>query len=381
MRMVKISLTLVAMAAAIAAAQEVKMQKPESFHHAGISLAVPEEFRQQQPEDRFDVFRTVLLVGNEAVMAVSLSAFPAGKEDTADNFADATIADLRKNLAIRHFKVLKRTQLRVAGINGSARLVSFTFRGQETIATQVFFVRDVKSPSQPVRLCYVLTLEGAPAQRARVLTIFGEVVKSISLIPVRRPVLIGVGELSEPVKVFRKGFSIRPPRGWYVYVTETGMDMGQADYLAGGQPLPYVRVNVTDPQTFKSAKECCMAHLAFARKKAEGMNVETKVLSEGPMQLGGVKGYQLVIEQTPRKEKGPVVSGIIMERTVCIRKGSSPPRSFSLLLVGEGGKGRVKAYRKIFEKIAGSFTFLEPASGPATRPATTPAATTPTGEK
>jgi len=71
---------------------------------------------------------------------------------------------MQKNLAIRRLTLLKKINIPVAGTNGTARLVTYAFRGAETTAAQVFFVRDIQAPDLNIsktRICYVLSVETA----------------------------------------------------------------------------------------------------------------------------------------------------------------------------------------------------------------------------
>jgi hypothetical protein len=384
-------LTTVVVTAA-ATAQPSEMQQKLEFPHAGVALAVPSDFQRRRLNEPFDVLRYVLERGGNPQMAVSLSAFPVGEGDTAEAFGEAKLAELRKHVAIRQFKLLKTARMPVAGVTGHAIRMSYTFGGIETTAAQLYFIREVADP--PIRLCYLLTVEERERE-SQLLPVLGEVVRTVKFLPLRHPGELEPPELGEPLELPAMGFSVRPPVGWFADTSPLGASMGQVDYLLGGVTIPMVRVMVGRPGPGATAEQFVTQHLDALRETAEARNVSVEVVSSGEAELADRSGWQFVARQappsTPASPGGREPSAVIVQRSIFAEMNGSEAggdepvgpalsgrRSYSLVCIDRGEKPE-RAVR-ILERVAEGFSLLADEAGnltTATAPTSAPAASAP----
>lgn len=362
-----------------------KIQKPVEYHHAGIVLAVPEGFEARSIPSPLDVMRAILKETGEPVISISSSAYPVGPKATPEAVADTVNTEIKGNLKVRNFKLLKRTKIRVAGIEGAAEMVTFQFSGEDSTAARVYFIRELKEAK--VRICHVVTVEAPPTLQNRMLDVFGVVIRSVALIPPRHPSALGVKELGPPIRNAKLEFEIRPPRHWYTAPTPTGIHMGQMDYLRG-QVTPLVRVFVMDLADESTAADCAKRDLTKATRADETRNVLTEVVSDGPTPMSGREGYGFVVRKIT---KGDVEEGVlpmyIAQRVACEpATRDHPRRKYGLAMIGQGKDP--KKIEQMLARIASGFRFgkalatpttttapaTQPATVPASRPATAPAA-------
>lgn len=357
---------------AIAAGAPIKLGEPVEHPHAGVALAVPKGYEYRPLTQLYDVANAVVAEDGRPVQAVTLSAFPVARKGAADEFADAKMAELRRNLAIRHLKLLKKTPMSVGGLKGAARLMSYTFRGAKTLAAQVYCLRELEGAK--TRICYVLTVECSQDRQARLLPTLGAVVKSVRLTTVRHPAVAPQGKLTGTVEHFGQGFSFRRPPGWYAALSEVGAETGQVDYLIGGLPMPSAHLlAATASGDAITAKACAKKCLAIAKAIAAKSKKASEVLSEGPVKLGKLPAYQFVLKQTDKKK--PATPGgkmlatmLIVHRVACVvRKADDPPTEYTVVLTAPGADA--KAAGDLMEMIASGFALIEVTTQPATRPA------------
>lgn len=376
------------------------MEPRQEFSHAGIALSVPKGFTPQPVGGPFDVMRAVRMQGDRAVQAVTLSAYCVAEKTPPDAFADAMLADLKANLSFRRVEELKKTPMQVAGIAGAGRLVSYELRGQKTTAARVYFVRTLKPTNVPV--CYVLTVEAADQSKDDLLPILGEMVKTVALTNPQHPALLPVKALAAPVKDFKRGFSVRPPAGWFCAPTVLGLQMGRADYLLGGAVVPLVNAMVLPVEAGQTSGGCARKAVETAKATAGEHGMVVKVLAEGPAKMGTLDGYQFILRQSaapapttapttapdkgkakpqpkPKPPAAPPV--LIVQRTVCVFPDLKTPattkpadgRNYSLVLITQGVEAKVAS--AMMDKIAAGFALLSPPKkpAPATKPTTKPA--------
>lgn len=383
---------LAATGALARAAAPVALAKAREYPRAGISLAIPKGFEYRPLWAPYDVMSAAVTEDDRAIQGVTLTAFPVAGKGVADEFADAKFAELKRNLAIQNLKPIKKTTMPVAGVTGAARLMSYTFRGEKTVAAQVFFFREIKN--SPIRICYLLTVQSSSADtQAQLLPTLGAVIKSVQLAPVRHPSVGGTCELGEPVEDPEGLCSVRRPREWYAIRSAVGAEMGQVDYLMGGRPMPSVRLIVAPVSSSTATSEACSKkYLAMANAVATQRKQTCKLVSEGPVQLGTLPAYQFVMVQSPQKAAGAragnaLGSVVLVQRTACvIGEAGAGPKAYMLVLTVRGEAA--KAAAALMNTIAGSFELraastppaTAPATQPATAPATRPAATRPAGK-
>jgi len=374
-------------AAPAGAGTSAVMAPPVEYAHAGIELAVPKGFEVRPLESPYDVMKYIVVENNEVVQAVTLMAFPMSARGTADEFAEMKMAELRRDLAIRHLKLRKQTAMPVAGVTGSARLMSYQHRGKETVAAQVYFIREAKG--ERVRICYVLTVESSVAKdkQSRMLPILGAVIRSIRLTQVVHPAAPPAPQLAKAVADYELGYSVRPPVGWYASKSIVGVEMGQTDYLVGGQPMPSVLLVLTRASADARTSEAVAKQwLGRAKQIAAKRKQKCEVASQGPAKLGRLSAWQFVAKQSAIDKPAPGAPAILrtsppvvlVQRVACVESNSGgEPRVYMLILTCRGEDS--KAAVALMDTVAASFVALSPATQPTTRPATTkPAATRPT---
>ncbi len=383
-----------AIAAHAATDAAVEMAPAIEFPHVGVALSVPEGFQFQQPDEQHLVMRSVLKDGEKAGMAITLSAYLVDGETTTEKFAERMLDELQADLRVRRLEVLKETPMPVAKLEGKARLLTYTYRGEKTTSAGVCFIRELTSPA--VRICYLLQIEALEKRAVKVLPIFGEVVKSVSLTEVRSPADSPFDPTGPATVDLRRGFSIRLPVRWFVRPTATGIRAALSDYLRGGLPIPVLQVAVIDGSPQMTSRECGRAGLAEAQKGAYKAGLKDEVLSEGPATLGGLAAHEFVLLQStapqtkpataaaPTTTSGPAATApaaasapatatqpaegaksvIIAQRTACLPGPAGRRRSYSLVLAYPGGDGN--AARAMLEKLAAGFSLRKaPASPPA----------------
>jgi len=373
---------LIAVSVGAGAVAEISMGEAVAFPHAGIALAWPERFVFRAAHEPYDVARAVLLEGGQPVLAVTVSAFPlAGRKVAADEFAEQMTAEMDANLAVRHLEVLKKTPMRVAGLEAAARLLSYTFRGEEVFAARVYWIRPLTDPE--VELSYAVTVEATAKRRSELLPVLGEVIKTVRLFPLSHPSPEGIETFTEPVVDRLAGYSIRPPLGWYVQQGPGETAIGQMDYLRGGLLAVSAQVLVREHPQPITATEHIEQCIEVAAETAAKVGLDGHLVSKGPAKLAGRAGRQFVFYQAPKAQApatcpaagsapasgpaaGPEEKGVvIVQRTVCLPAGDEKTKSYSLVVVCQGDD--VEAANAFAEKLAAGVRLLD-APAPETLP-------------
>lgn len=343
------------------------MGKKIDYPHAGISLAIPMGFQLQNVREPYDVMRAVFQEDLKALQAVTLSVYPVAQKVTADGFAEAMVAELKKVLAIRHLTIKKKIAIRVAGTDGTACTLKYTFRGVKTLAGRVYFIREFKNAGKKIRLCYVLTVESGPEKKGTLLPILGEVMKTLQTKALNRPVNMPISVFGQVHMDDRNGFFIRPPLGWSITPLPAGAVLTQTDYIQGESATPIVRVTVGELSEAASSKDEAVKYLNIARKTFLGV----KVLKQEPVKLAGREAYQFVLRYVPPKkpsskpilktdsdktnETAPPV--IILQRVLCIAgEKEKAGKSYSIVMICQGGKA--KTLMQNMDKICSQFKLV-----------------------
>jgi len=385
------------------AGDEMKMTKPVEVPHAGIAMAVPTDYAVGALEEPFQVLRAVKVEDGKAAQAVTLSAFPVAADQSAVDFADDMIAELRQQLLLRDLKTINETSIKVAGLTGAGRFISYSHSGLESVAAGVCFVRKLEKGGGG--LCYVLSIESPADRKGDVLPVLEEIIKTVSFRAIKAPSELATGELDEPLTVRQQGYSVRPPKGWFANVEEGGVVvMGQNDYTLGGEVMPMAKVVVQATPAEAQSSDWAKNSLKLARKHAAQMGAKVEVVKEGKATLGGKECYQFVLrqtaapatkpaapasapaddesaEETAKKPKaksaeepsasdeaapsdeaaateqavGPVY---VVQRTLCLcPAGKDQGRSYNLILVCRGDKP--DAAEALMDKLAGGFKLID----------------------
>jgi hypothetical protein len=363
------------------------MGEAVEFPHAGIALAVPQGHQMQTVSDSIDVMRAEAFQDNQPVQAVTLSAEPVAQvAPTAEMLADARIASQANSLTIRNLQVLNTATMKVADLDGAARLLSYTLRGEETVAATLYFVRELAQPK--MRMCYILTVVAPASRKSDVLPTLGEVVKTVRLIAMRHPAELPVNQLGPAMRDPQGRCSIRLPLGWYAPPGPGGLSMAQTDYLLGGPPTvsAHVVVEAVDAASVQQRMDQCVE---AARKAAADRNLQRRLLSRKNAELAGREACQIVFQQSPNTQPasapqtsqaaesatqpGAVAtppSVVIVQRSLCLPGAEGKKaENFSLVLVAQGAAP--EASEAMMDKIAEGFQLLGPAS--TTAPATSSA--------
>jgi hypothetical protein len=310
------------------------------------------------------------------VEAITLSAFPVTDRGSAEEFAEGKMADLQRNLAIRNLKTSKKILMSVAGADGAARLVSYSFRGTQSVAAQVYFIRDVQN--NPIRICYLLTVVTTEERKSRLLPLLGAVRESIRFIPLKEPEIPAKITLEEPVRDLDLGFAIRLPKGWYIDRSGAGVEAGLVNYLQGGIPMPSIKVVAAPASVDAATSEACSKKLlAMLQSGAVRNKQETRTVSDGKAVLGDLPAWQFVLQivekPSPTPSLGSTQPGdlIIINRTACLNVAGKQPIAYTVTITARAAEQ--VAAGKLMDAMAETFKAI----GAATQPATAPAATQP----
>ncbi|MHC4294901.1 MAG: hypothetical protein ACYSTL_04890 [Planctomycetota bacterium] len=367
--------------------EKIELGEPADFPHAGIALAVPNGFEFRQVNELSGVMRAVRTKNDQIIQSINLSAFVVDDDMSLERFIESMLDGLRNDLAVRQLSILKETPMDVAKTRGTARRLSYSFRGQQTQTAMVCFIRQLISPK--LRICYLLTVECGEADCAKLLPIFGQVVGSVSLTAVRRPAEIPVGELADAIDDFQRGYSIRPPLGWFASQSPPGILTGLCDYLRGGVALPQLQVVVAEVSPETNSETCAKSWLLRAREGIEQNHLLAEVLSEGAVKLANRDAYQFILLQSPKPTAAsnpstaptsapatapttapatapttapasrpvePIEPVIIAQRTLCVSDSEGKTRSYSLVLLYGGEDG--KAAAEMLERLSEGFSLL-----------------------
>lgn len=356
----------------------VALQDSREYASAGIAIAVPKTFDYKQALSPFDVMSASVEEAGRPSQAVTLSAFPIADRGTAEEFAEAKMAELGRNLAIRHLKTHKKTPMPVAGANGAARLVSYSFRGTQSVAAQVYFLRDVKGSS--ARICYLLTVVTAAQKQSKLLPLLGAVVKSVRFLPVKAPEIPAEIELLEPITDNELGFSIRSPKGWYIDRSGAGVEAGLIDYRQGGIPMPSVKIVAVPASADAATSEACSKKFqAIAQSVAARNKQEAITVSDAPAKLGELPANQFVLKMIEKPLSTPSSSGseatdvVLVHRTACLVRKAQDPVAYMIVITAKASE--LAPAQKLMTAMAETFKVIAPATQPATSPATTTPAT------
>lgn len=410
-----LALAVVMTASASTAWAQAAMGEAVEFPHAGIALAMPAGYQVLSVGQPFDIVRAILTDNNQPVQAVTVAAFPLDDPSiTAEQLADEMVAAQQQNLAIRNFQVLSKAAMKVAGRDGAARFISYTFRGEQTVAASVVFCRELAD--RKARLQYVITVEAAADRKAEVLPVLGDVVKSVRLLTLVRPIDIPVKPSTQLAEAPGGLYALRVPHGWFAQVGEGGISVAQTDYALAGESAVSACVLVADAPEASTPQQHAQQCIQAATRAAAEEGMEAEVIAHGPARLGNVEARQLVIEQrTPKATSAPTTAAtsqpapaaapepttstapanasgsaegepnnvVIVQRSMLLppAQEGSPARRLSLVLVCVDA--RPAAATAVMDKLAeGIVIRATPASAPATQPATgeAPATTAPSAQ-
>lgn len=355
----------------------MKMQKAVDYPRAGIILAVPTGFTiSPQLWAEYQVMLASRTEGMQAAQSISLEVYPADEKITPEQVLERLRVPLQDSLPVQRLSVVKTVTVPVAGLEGKAVHMSYTFRGIKTVTVSLCFLRDISSAvpaatpagdTQPVpkRLAYVLTLEVAEDYQKTLLKTFDAVIRTIFLTAVRRPIDLPVDFDGPYLRNFPQGYAARLPVGWIGGQNDLGVYMAQTDYVLGGVPCPSVQVvsNLVDPAM--TAEAC--GQKALEQMQKNGAKVD--ILSKGPAKLAKRDGFQFVIRKaaapaTQPSQTQPAEPATTLEvhRLLCVPpdedEDEEQARNYVLIVAGRDVTER--QLTDLADKLAGRFIVTTP---------------------
>lgn len=385
------------------------MQEPEYFPHAGITIALPKGFESVTLTEPFEVFRAQLNDRSKMPQTIALQAFPIEEQATAEAYAEAMVIDAARNPLLHNFRAEGKAEMKAAGLPATAVRVSQTLRGVDVVAIHVYFVR--QSPDGKFRLCYVLGFASDAERQGDLQAFLTETLKSVQLAAVKHPSAATVLGPGSAIDDDREGFSIRPPRGWYVSqarpegppriewsdkmpLVRSGLAMAQVDHLLGGETGAELTVVTTDQPPEEGNPQACAERLV---KACDVFAPPSKLVAESAANLAGAVGYQVILRPIEHDLASRLpdasdtgVRPVVVVRGACLPVCGGQARKGYVLILrcqvpdadapgpqpGAPGAGAVAA-EMLMNKLAASFmspaAMSQPATSPATRPATAPA--------
>lgn len=344
------------------------------FPHAGISVHLPGGFVLAQPDAPSSILRATRKTEPAGSQLLTLSAFSIGKGVSAEKFAELMLKKLRARRGIANLKVVSRTPMAIGGLQGHSRLLDCTRAGRQVAIADVCLVRKMSNGHGLIG--YMLTLESPGPRSAGLLSLFGKIVKSVSLTAVRTPINTPVGPLGEPVVHAQGGYSLRGPLNWYVSMTPKGLVAGQSNYFHGGEVRPFLGVVAMDVKPGTTCEDYAAQQLTRALARARKAGFKASVLSQSELTLAGREARQFVILQEPASAttKRAIAtaatkpadvphceSTLLVLRTFCAMTPDGQNRSYTLGLLCNGCETDASKAAAFMDRIAEGFKLLTPA--------------------
>ena len=340
------------------------------FPNTGIALTIPGTFQMQNGTEPMYVMSAVQ-EGPQGRCGITLMAMTVLGQSTAESCADQMAANLRKNLSIRRLEAGKKINMPVGDLTGSAQPMSYSFRGVESKAVSLCFIRELTNPRS--RICYVLNVEMPASQQAQLVPFFEELRRGIKLIDLQHPGMIEIKALGPPFADPRRGYEIRPPMGWITIVTAQGIHLAQLDYIYGGIPGAYVQAVTKDTVPGKTLEDVAKDYLFQVTRvvDAKRATVVSEVLAKpSPAKLAGMDGLQFMFKQVDKEKPADVMPDILVHRTILLPGPEDAPRkSYSLVLACKTADPNTAV--AAMDVIASGFNLIKietPATGPTTAP-------------
>jgi len=369
---VMLALPALAASAQTAPGQALPMQNPVTYENVGITVAVPKGFQYRATAAPFDVFFTSVEEAGRPVKAVTLVAYPINQRASAEEYAEGKMAELARDVAIRNLKTARKQSLKVGGADGAVRLVSYTYRGIDSVAAQVYFIRDIAN--SPNRICFLLTVVTTADKKDSLVSILGAVTGSVSFSPVKEPQVPATPELAEQsIRDERLGFEIRTPKGWYVDRSGGGAEAGLVNYAQGGIPLPSVKIIAAEAPAGTSSQGASTKYLTFLKSGAVQNKQDTRTISDAAATLGELPAWQFVLQIMERPSPIPSLAGkkaddvVIVHRTAVVAQPGDKTVAYSVTITAKAGEQAAAA--KLMDVLAASFKTVGPKTQP-TQPAT-----------
>ena len=346
--------------------------------HAGLSLTLEEGFGFQVPSEPFMAAHAIRQVQDKPSQAVSVMVYPVAAEVSAGEFAEAMTAELLKNPAMKATVERMKSSVKMGGLEAQGRVMKYTFRGVPSAAVRLFAVRQVESAGaddkpQPLRLCYMVTIEAPAAGAAGLAKLMSSVTEGFRLIAIRRPIGLAIDAQDCPVADYSLGYSLASPLNWYQRLTPTGVETGLYDYAAGVE-MPVARMVVREERMAATAEAVTTEAVQAFKAGVSQAGAAVDVVTSGPATAAGKDGYQVVLRQTAGKAlsqpggDGEGEATYIVQRTILAEAGNPAKRRSYSTRVYCLSKGPQLA-TEIAEKLAGGMQLLTAPAASASAPA------------
>jgi len=325
---------------------------PVHYAPAGIRLSLPEGFlpvRLQQ------INRVFIARGGaaDAPQQIAMSVFPLAADTDLRTLVEAATNHLNCKIGVTN--VMIETDEEVPFLDGVAHVRTFgcEYGGKPVTAARLCFIREPEpTPTgQTPRLGYVLGMGVGQEDAAMLLPALAAVANSIELTDFVRPVDLPVSGDGYDVFDAQWEFSLFQPHGWAGSFNDRGFAMGRFDNLMNGAVTPRVEVVVSEVAESDSPEQ--LAAAAIAAKEADGHRVV--VLSQGPAQLDGIDGYQIVTQEAHSGRPLTVEA----TRLICKSRDDGPKRLYALVVRCQGATG--DQAQAIMDALAPTFDLVEPA--------------------
>ena len=336
----------------------VELGPPMTMRFAGVTLAIPKDFRLQRPVDPYRVLRAVKYENEEPVFAICLTALSSAGKVSLQGLIKDTEQRIKNHLAIRRFRVVKKMPFPVAGVQGEVHVQTYRYSGIKTTALSLYFARKVTTAD--IHVGYVLTVEAERKRGREALPILGAVARSIRLFDPIRPIAEPIRLEEQAIEVPRLGYALRPPQQWKLRFSRAmdEVDLFQTDYLSLGLAMPQASVLVKP--TTGSAEDVVIESLAKLEDNLKKQVIEYRLLRKGPLKsaMAGRDGYEFFLHRKLPFREGKVMPVVIARRTICARG-----RAYTLFLMYPAE--RVEPVRRALDALAAGFKLISPATAPA----------------
>ncbi|HET6427936.1 MAG TPA: hypothetical protein VFJ30_05985 [Phycisphaerae bacterium] len=365
---------------------QIELAEPMRMRFAGATLALPKGYEIISGGDDSVVVQAARRENDKDVMLVTLTAWPVGLAVDLPSFVESRNMDFSRALAVREFKVVKTTSMKVAALDALVQVQTYDNRGVGITALRTFLLRPMGGEKGKLAMGYILAIEADAAHRGDALPTLREMLKSIELFDPVSPAAEKVEALGPPIESKLWGYSFRPPALWKARTERAGSSVTflQADYTAGVRPaaMPQGHFQVV-PGRVDAEASTADALRKLQETLAEQGKIYT-VLEDGqPKRVGrarkakmaGQDAYGFVVKAvTNQGAKGPRTM-IFTQRTL-VANGLR----YSLALIYQAEDSAIA--EDTMEKIAAGMEVFKPeALKPATAPAATAPATTAPAER
>jgi hypothetical protein len=344
------------------------MQDPVTCENVGIALAVPKGFQPKPVTKLYDVFYASVDEAGRPVLAVTLAAYPIHQKTSAEEYAEGKMADVARDANIRNLKTARKESLKVAGVDGARRFISYTLRGADVVAAQVYFIRDIAD--SPYRICFLLTVVTTADRKAALLPTLDAVTASVSFSPVKEPQVPAEPQLAEQsLRDERLGFEVRTPKGWFVDRSGGGAETGQVNYPQGGIPLPSVTIAAAEVPAGASNQAASTKNLTYLKSGAVQNQRDTRTVSDAAATLGGLPAWQFVLQIMEKPNPIPSLGGkkaddmVIVHRTAVVAQPGGKTVAYTVTITAKAGEQAAAA--KLMDVLAASFRIVGPQTQPA----------------